>query len=138
MVTKICLTACLMAFVFPRPAWTNVINHNGRPATSTNLHPSTTARPTIVCTSTATATWFATSGCAIPCGTQVQCIGDYGVGVPCGCDRVSVTVTTTTICPRISPCIQCRTGWGIATYYSSCPTTPISSSNPTVTPVSPA
>ncbi|KAK0719106.1 hypothetical protein B0H67DRAFT_572497 [Lasiosphaeris hirsuta] len=80
----------------------------------------------VVCTSSATATWFATTGCEIPCPSTARCIADLAVTVPCGCDRVRVTVTTTTRCPgpSITTCYQCQTGWGLFTVRLPCPTTP--------------
>ncbi|KAK0741652.1 hypothetical protein B0T21DRAFT_282824, partial [Apiosordaria backusii] len=41
--------------------------------------------------------------------------------IPCGCTRASVVPTTTTICATASPCVQCKTGWGIyVTTQSNC------------------
>ncbi|KAK4450364.1 hypothetical protein QBC34DRAFT_424943 [Podospora aff. communis PSN243] len=121
-------TACLVALALPCLTWARIINHeshsHGSP--TTKAPSTTTVKATTVCTSTATATWYATSGCDIPCGTQAQCIADNAVAVPCGCDRVSVTVTTKTVCPTVAPCIQCYTGWGIATYFLPCSTRSVS------------
>ncbi|KAL2259475.1 hypothetical protein VTK26DRAFT_6844 [Humicola hyalothermophila] len=67
------------------------------------------------CTYRPTATWFATSGCDLSCSMEIDCVADFAVVLPCGCDRAAVSPTTTTICPTRTPCYQCVTGWGIAT-----------------------
>jgi hypothetical protein len=111
---------------------------------STAIQTTSTVGP-VVCTSLATATWFATTGCEIPCPSTARCNADceftmhvtyalstidkynlVAVTVPCGCDRVKVNVTTTTRCPgpSITTCYQCRTGWGLLTVRLPCPTTP--------------
>ncbi|AEO71609.1 uncharacterized protein THITE_2021175, partial [Thermothielavioides terrestris NRRL 8126] len=95
------------------------------PSTSTSTSTSTHAGPETLpasCTYRPTATWYATSGCAIPCATSPFCIADDYVVLPCGCSRAAVSPTTVTICPTRSPCYQCTTGWGIATITdSNCP-----------------
>ncbi|KAK4242173.1 hypothetical protein C8A03DRAFT_11614 [Achaetomium macrosporum] len=90
-------------------------------STSTTLGPQTLPAS---CTYRPTATWYATSGCDIPCPTSPLCIADNFVVVPCGCTRAAVSPTTITICPTKAPCNQCMTGWGIATITeSNCPPT---------------
>ncbi|KAK4119978.1 hypothetical protein N657DRAFT_649551 [Parathielavia appendiculata] len=96
------------------------------PATSSNTkQTSSTSGLPASCTYRPTATWFATTGCDIPCPTSPLCIADHFVVLPCGCSSAAVSPTTVTICPTRSPCYQCSTGWGIATITDSkCPPSP--------------
>ncbi|KAG7294247.1 hypothetical protein NEMBOFW57_004317 [Staphylotrichum longicolle] len=90
--------------------------------TSTTTSSSTSTGLPASCTYRPTATWYATTGCAIACPTQPLCIADAFVVLPCGCSRAAVSPTTVTICPTRSPCYQCSTGYGIATITDSkCP-----------------
>ncbi|KAK4154145.1 hypothetical protein C8A00DRAFT_14715 [Chaetomidium leptoderma] len=95
------------------------------PAKSSTTKPSTTTTSTGLpasCTYRPTATWFATTGCDIPCPSSPLCIADNYVVLPCGCERAAVSPTTVTICPTRAPCMQCSTGFGIATITdSNCP-----------------
>ncbi|KAL1871564.1 hypothetical protein VTK73DRAFT_2028 [Phialemonium thermophilum] len=90
------------------------------PATHlTTTAPSTSSLPDS-CTFRPTQTIWATSGCAITCNHEF-CIYDAFVTLPCGCPSVRVQPTTTTLCPTQTGCIQCTTGWGIATVTETCP-----------------
>ncbi|KAL1842580.1 hypothetical protein VTJ49DRAFT_4760 [Mycothermus thermophilus] len=73
------------------------------------------------------ATWYALDSpkCDFKCPTSIPwCIADAAVTVPCGCTAVTVSPTTTTLCPtNTNNCAQCSTGWGIVTFTETgCPT----------------
>ncbi|KAK3948481.1 hypothetical protein QBC32DRAFT_58272 [Pseudoneurospora amorphoporcata] len=90
--------------------------------TTTTTAPSiTTIAPS--CTFTGTQTKWATSGCDIPCNTSAFCIYDAAVTKSCGCSSVPIRVTTVTLCPTGTPCMQCTTAWGTFTYTQPCTAT---------------
>ncbi|KAM7185946.1 hypothetical protein V8F20_011586, partial [Naviculisporaceae sp. PSN 640] len=71
------------------------------------------------CTTRPTQTYLSASGCAITCGTQINCIADMGVVVPCGCTSVAIRPVTTIVCPTNTHCFQCQSAWGFHTQYET-------------------
>ncbi|KAL2144668.1 hypothetical protein VTI28DRAFT_8696 [Corynascus sepedonium] len=112
------ILAATAAFIHPgmgSPACP--VPSSSRPIITTDTLPAS-------CTYRPTATTYQTSGCDFSCPTSsVWCIVDAYVVLPCGCDRAAVSPTTVTRCPTTSAnCLQCSTGWGIATITDSdCP-----------------
>ncbi|KAK1753789.1 hypothetical protein QBC47DRAFT_415539 [Echria macrotheca] len=121
----------MLAFIIIACLLAEVAFGHDNPSPSSPLATITSPKQ-IVCTSTATATWYSPTGCAVACSTTANCFAEMAVTVPCGCDRVSVVVSTTTVCAKASPCLQCHYGWGIATLRLPCPITP---PIPTIPPV---
>ncbi|KAB5535356.1 hypothetical protein GE09DRAFT_358823 [Coniochaeta sp. 2T2.1] len=103
----------------PEPTSTTI----PKPTTTTKT-PHTTSPTTLPasCTYKPTQTDWATTGCEIPCHPTGYCFADYALTLRCGCTRMQVQPTTTTICPTQTSCVQCATGWGIAIITESpCP-----------------
>ncbi|KAH8761212.1 hypothetical protein F5883DRAFT_130122 [Diaporthe sp. PMI_573] len=82
------------------------------------------------CTMKPTQTITATTGCPTPCATWANnCWDDRAVELECGCPSMTVQPVTETVCPTVTSCMQCTTGWGLITVTpTNCPT-------PTPTPL---
>ncbi|KAK4144130.1 uncharacterized protein C8A04DRAFT_11844 [Dichotomopilus funicola] len=139
MAIKYSSLALVAMTAFIRPAMSSPVCSevsSSHPASSSTPPATTTTSGGLPssCTYRPQATTYTNEGCAFTCPPQsAWCIADAYVVLPCGCDRAAVAPTTISRCPTASyNCLQCSTGWGIATVTDpNCPPSSTATAKPT-------